>query len=75
MRHTCRWVGCNKQVPLNMWGCRTHWFRLPKPLRDAIWAGYRPGQEDDLQPSQAWVQADDQARVFSEVFGRKDGRN
>lgn len=29
-----------------MWGCRTHWFLIPKPLRDAIWRTYRPGQEE-----------------------------
>lgn len=50
-----------------MWGCRQHWFRIPKRLRDRIWATYRPGQEIDKQPSpgyraaardvQAWIAA------------------
>jgi hypothetical protein len=64
-KHNCRWVGCTKKVPLNMWGCKTHWFMLPKAIRDKIWASYRPGQEDDLQPSAGWVAADDEARRYS----------
>jgi hypothetical protein len=38
-----------------MWGCREHWFKLPKPLRDAIWKEYRPGQEKDGTPSQRYL--------------------
>ena len=38
-----------------MWGCREHWFRLPKRLRDRIWATYRPGQEVDKRPSAAYL--------------------
>ena len=49
--HTCHWPRCGKQVPPAVWGCRTHWFRLPKSLRDRIWAAYRPGQEKDMRPS------------------------
>ena len=45
-RHGCHWPGCRQQVPPAMWGCRTHWFLIPKPLRDAIWRTYRPGQEE-----------------------------
>lgn len=50
-----------------MWGCRTHWYMLPKQLRDAIWRTYKPGQEVGMNPSasyvevarevQAWIQA------------------
>jgi len=36
VRHTCHWPGCNKEVPPAMWGCKTHWFSLPKRLRDRI---------------------------------------
>ena len=38
--HTCHWPGCKKQVPPAMWGCKKHWFMLPKHLRDRIWAAY-----------------------------------
>jgi hypothetical protein len=30
---------------------------VPKPLRDRVWATYRPGQEDDWQPSEAYLEA------------------
>jgi hypothetical protein len=38
-----------------MWGCKTHWFQLPKYLRDAIWDNYRPGQEITKTPSAEYV--------------------
>ena len=55
--HDCHWPGCGKQVPPAMWGCRPHWFRLPRPIRDAIWRAYRIGQEEDGRPSAAYVAA------------------
>ena len=30
--------------------CRSHWFTLPKPMRDSIWAEYNPGQEQGKAP-------------------------
>lgn len=38
-----------------MWGCKSHWFRLPKVIRDRIWATYRPGQEISKTPSKAYL--------------------
>ena len=55
--HTCHWPGCKKQVPPAMWGCRTHWFRLPAALRARIWKTYRPGQEEDLRVSGEYIDA------------------
>ncbi len=57
--HTCHWPGCTKQVPPAMWGCRPHWFALPKHLRDAIWDAYRPGQEVTMTPSDEYLAAAD----------------
>lgn len=54
-RHACHWPGCERQVPPAMWGCREHWFKLPKPLRDQIWKEYRPGQEIDGRPSARYL--------------------
>lgn len=56
-RHACHWPGCGEQVPPAKWGCRSHWFKLPKELRDEIWRSYRPGQELDRRPSRAYVEA------------------
>ena len=55
--HVCHWSGCGKQVPPAMWGCKAHWFALPKSLRDRIWATYRPGQEISMTPSAEYLAA------------------
>ncbi len=55
--HTCHAPGCQRAVPPRMFACRGHWFSLPKRLRDAIWATYRPGQEADKRPSAAYLAA------------------
>ena len=57
MNHTCHWPTCQKEVPPRMWGCKVHWFRLPKVLRDKIWATYRPGQERRKDPNVAYMEA------------------
>lgn len=53
--HHCHWSGCKEKVPPARWGCKDHWFRLPKNLRDRIWATYRVGQEETGTPSEAYV--------------------
>jgi hypothetical protein len=55
--HECHWPGCQKQVPPAMWGCRTHWARIPADLQRKIWKAYRPGQEKDMRPSEAYLAA------------------
>lgn len=78
-RHHCHWTGCDRQVPPAMWGCRKHWYALPKALRDRIWRAYRPGQEADQRPSreylavareaQAWIAAQAPAAPPPDLFG------
>lgn len=53
--HTCHWPQCGAQVPPAMWGCKRHWYMLPKYLRDRIWHEYRAGQETTLTPSRAYL--------------------
>jgi hypothetical protein len=53
--HACHWPGCQAQVPPAMWGCRRHWYRLPKALRDRVWDAYVPGQERRLDPSPEYL--------------------
>ena len=62
--HTCHWPGCGKQVPPAMWGCKEHWFRLPKYLRDRVWAAYRPGQEIDMSPSREYLAVTDEVEQW-----------
>jgi hypothetical protein len=53
--HHCHWPDCGKKVPPALWGCKTHWFKLPKVLRDKIWSAYEPGQEADGTPSKEYL--------------------
>ena len=56
-KHLCHWPGCLMPVPPKLWGCKRHWFRLPKLLRDRIWQTYVPGQEITKTPSPEYIQA------------------
>jgi hypothetical protein len=40
-----------------MWGCWLHWLKLPKRLRNRIWATYCPGQEITKTPSESYIEA------------------
>ena len=42
--HCCGWPGCPVKVELDLWGCKHHWFTLPREVRQAIWKAYRRGQ-------------------------------
>lgn len=64
--HTCHWPDCEVQVPPAMWGCKPHWFRLPKGLRDRIWDTYELGQEVTMNPSSEYVAA---ARAVQDWIG------
>lgn len=56
-QHHCHWPDCDKSVPPAQWGCKKHWFMLPKPLQRRIWDTFRPGQEESKTPSRAYVEA------------------
>ena len=68
MKHTCHYPGCEKEVPPKMWGCKEHWFRLPKQLRDAVWSTYRPGQEIDKNPSSEYLSVANQVQLWCHGF-------
>lgn len=53
--HHCHWRGCDRQVAPAVWGCVEHWRRLPKYLRNRIWATYRVRQEETMTPSRDYV--------------------
>lgn len=63
-RHTCHATGCTVAVPPKMFMCRSHWFALPKALRDAIWRTYRPGQEIRKDPSPEYLDAAREAIAY-----------
>lgn len=72
MTHHCHWPGCQRVVPPRMWGCRDHWFRLPKALRDKIWAAYVPGQEVSKTPSRAYIAAATEVQNWIEKQSQGD---
>ena len=55
--HHCHWPACNRQVPPAVWGCKPHWYALPKEIRTAIWRTFRPGQEVTQTPSREYIAA------------------
>lgn len=50
MKHRCHFPPCTVEVPRKMFMCRTHWYMVPKPLRDEVWLHYNPGQEQGKAP-------------------------
>jgi hypothetical protein len=62
--HTCHWPGCPQVVPPKLWGCKTHWFRLPAHLRQRILDAYVPGQELTKTPSAVYLQAAREAQAW-----------
>lgn len=62
--HHCHWPGCGKHVPASCWGCYPHWMKLPKRLRDKMWAAFRPGQEETKTPSCEYVQVAREVQVW-----------
>jgi hypothetical protein len=62
--HHCHWPGCPKQCPPAMWGCKEHWFKLPKVLRDKVWAAYVPGQEITMTPSREYLEVTDEVEKW-----------
>lgn len=78
MTHTCHWRGCRTPVPPKMWGCKAHWFTLPKLLRDRVWATYVPGQEIRKDPSPEYLdvvtQVDAWIRDYETRKARGEGR-
>jgi hypothetical protein len=68
--HACHWPRCERQVPPAAWGCREHWFRLPKEIRARIWNAYIVGQENTLNPSYEYLEAANAAQEWIKVNAR-----
>lgn len=63
--HGCHWPGCGQQVPPAMWGCRLHWFKLPKEIRNKIWLAYQIGQEEgEVEVSEQYLEAAEAAQEW-----------
>lgn len=44
MTHTCPGPGCKRRVPSHMLMCRTHWYQVPKPLRNRVYRAWDNGE-------------------------------
>jgi hypothetical protein len=62
MSHHCHARGCDAKTAPKLFMCRRHWAMVPKPLQDAIWANYVPGQERRKNPTMAYLEAAMEAR-------------
>jgi hypothetical protein len=56
--HTCP-CGCGVQVPNNLYACRIGWYRLPKEIRNSIWATAKlgllhPDRREVLEAAREW---------------------
>ncbi len=65
--HTCHWPGCARNVPPAMWGCKTHWYKLPLALRNKVWRTYQPGQEISKRPSAEYVEVAREVQAWIEA--------
>ncbi len=63
MAHICHAIGCKTPVAPKLFMCAAHWRLVPKPMQNAVWATYRPGQERDKQPSTAYLIATHRAMI------------
>lgn len=68
--HHCHWPGCQVQVKPALFSCKRHWFTWPEAIRSAIWAAYRPGQEQSKDPSPAYLQAAEAAIEYARNYDR-----
>ena len=68
--HHCHWPGCKAKCAPAAWGCRAHWYSLPKRLRDKVWATYRPGQEVSKDPSDAYLAVADEVQQWIRENGK-----
>lgn len=59
--HYCHAYGCPVPVPPKMLMCLKHWRMVPRDLQKLVWATYRPGQEDDKNPSVEYIFAQQMA--------------
>lgn len=43
LAHVCPVAGCRQRVRADRLMCRPHWYQVPRPLRDAVWAAWASG--------------------------------
>lgn len=71
MSHKCHARGCDAEVPPARLMCGPHWRLVPQPLKDAVWATYRRGQEITKTPTAEYLEA---AKAAIEAVAAREGR-
>jgi len=71
MAHRCHATACPTPVKPEMLMCRRHWFMVPPRIRAQVWASYRSGQCDDMDPSGAYCLA---AKAAVVAVAEREGR-
>ena len=71
MAHLCHATACVTPVPPERLMCLPHWRTVPREIQRRVWATYRPGQCDDMNPSPDYCRA---ARDAVVAVARCEGR-
>lgn len=69
--HQCHALGCRRSIPAQLHMCPGHWRMVPKRLQRCLWEHYRPGQEQDKQATEAYLEA---ARACIRAVAIAEGR-
>lgn len=43
LTHECPATACTREIRIDMLMCRSHWYMVPPPLRNAVWAAWQEG--------------------------------
>lgn len=69
--HDCHALNCDANVPPRMHMCKRHWSMVPKAQQDALWANYRRGQENRMDPTPEYLRA---AAACVRAVAEKEGQ-
>lgn len=77
--HTCHAEGFQRHIKPSLFMCREHWRMVPPSEQSAIWRAFRPGQEIDKRPSEAYLRAAERAvasvKEFEDRLERRHARD
>lgn len=70
--HLCHAKACQIEVAPRLLMCGRHWRMVPRALQRAVWATYRPGQENTKDPTPEYLDA---AQAAIDAVARREGRS
>lgn len=70
VNHTCHATACEIEVPREKLFCTKHWYMLSYRIRQSVWRAYRPGQCDDMNPSEEYCKV---AKEAVRYVAKKEG--